>query len=124
MPTRVAMSRRVSPAMLFSWAASQAASRISRLIASWRSDLLSRLGFTITVRSCGGGDLYVKGFVLVTGGARGRPGPAARAGGQGGDRGDHRGGQQGGPAGEGQDRGHGQHRDSGGGPDLPGQQAG
>ena len=34
MPTRVAMSRSVSPAMLVSCAASQAASRISRLIAS------------------------------------------------------------------------------------------
>src|SRR5215475_2677053 len=54
MPTRSATSRNVSPGMLDSWAASQAASRISFLVASRRSAFLSRLGLPITVRSSAG----------------------------------------------------------------------
>src|SRR5713226_1735880 len=54
MPTRAAMSRSVSPAMLVSCAASQAASRISCLIASCRSAFLSPFDHRRTLKLCQG----------------------------------------------------------------------
>src|SRR5262249_53861443 len=85
MPTRSATSRKVSPGMLDSWAASQAASRISFLVASRRSAFLSRLVLPIIVRSSAGA-AGVSGvlprFAQAGGAARRSPpgrAPAARS---------------------------------------------